>query len=70
MTTVTGRTVMESKLEGRNATPRSNKEILSIHKNHRREGFKVFKNDEGRYNSPINATQKPTRIITFYFQTV
>lgn len=55
--TVTGRgTTMESKREGgKMPSPRSNKEILSIHKNHRKEDFKVFKNDQGRYDSPTNA---------------
>lgn len=37
---------------------RSNKKILSIHKNHKKEDRGVFKNDEDRYNLQINATQK------------
>lgn len=42
-------------------SPRSNKEIFSIHKNDRKEDLEVFKNDEGRYDSPINATKNNTK---------
>lgn len=40
--------------------PRPNKEFFSIHKNHRKEDLEEFKNEEGRYNSPIHAAQKKT----------
>lgn len=49
---------------------RSNKEVFSNHKNLRKGDLEVFKNDDGRYNSPINATPSNTRIITSLFSNV